>query len=166
MKKYFIALTFIFILTNINAQVELMPKFQVPNISGVNPNSDNGKFILLEWHGWGRKSRDCAGWGLCQAEGPHCENKDGNNVCCICLRTSNVQAIVEFDKGLKKYFVKFLVAEEINDSQKELLKTLPIDEDFAVTMPKSFGKNLIFKKGEYTFDESLGKFGGYKIYLD
>jgi len=37
---------------------------------------------------------------------------------------------------------------------------------FILYTEEAIGKNLTFEEGEYPFDESLGRFGGFLIYLN
>lgn len=46
----------------------------------------------------------------------------------------------------------------------EIVFYFKIDKDFNLNLKN--GKKLTFHNGNYSFDKSLGNFGGYRIYLN
>lgn len=118
--------------------------------------------IIVEWDEWGRASKNCDGWGLCNAEW-----FGGSSKLASKDKIGNGGAsILEFDANKKKYYIDILLAETVpSDIPKEVL-TLKIDADFELNVQRAVGQNLTFHQGNYNFEDSLGKFGGYRIYLD
>lgn len=102
------------------------------------------------WDEWGRSSRNCAGWGLC--------NFDDCWFCDVDNRPSKNQAKVIFDKetGEGHMYIELKIsdpqqADAINNESK-----FYIDED--IEKP-----NSILLKGVYDFQPEIGKYGGYKL---
>jgi|GEM_PF-1486947 hypothetical protein len=127
-----------------------------------NLNSNNrGEIIIVEWDEWGRKVKDCKGWGLCNAVWfPKAEEKSVNS-------NSNVYSTkLEFDQTSQKYFIDILLSEVVPIDIPIELYPLPIDESFILYTEEAIGRNLTFEAGEYPFDETLGSFGGFRIYLN
>lgn len=118
--------------------------------------------IIVEWDEWGRKARNCDGWGLCNADWfPELKkNVQKNNV------NNGVKTILEYDNSIEKYYIDILLADTVpSDIPLEAL-TLKIDENFELDVQGAISRNLTFNKGDYPFDETKGDFGGYRIYLD
>jgi hypothetical protein len=118
------------------------------------------KIIIVRWDEWGRKKKNCAGWGLCNAEW-FPDLKKANSI------SSNGGAtLLEFDDNLKKYYIDILLAETPSAEIPTDLLTLKIDENFELEVESIISQNLTFNQGEYFYDSTLGEFGGYRIYLD
>ena len=122
-------------------------------------NKKEFHIYYAEWDEWGRKKRDCRGWGLC------------NYVdCWFCCIENGV--IVDCDDGEKvKNSGTFIIDVDTNTGfliieldpdiviQNEAIiaqKTLFVDED--IVYPKSE-----VLKGDYIFDQTVGENGGYKL---
>lgn len=118
--------------------------------------------LIVEWDEWGRASKLCDGWGLCNADWFPSSSKLASKV----TSGNGGASILEFDASKKKYFIDILLAETVpSDIPKEVL-TFKIDADFELNVQLAVGQSLTFHQGNYNFDDSLGKFGGYRIYLD
>lgn len=121
--------------------------------------SDAGKLIIIRWEEWGRASRDCRGWGLCNAEwfewGREV-NYNGNG--------NGYAAPLQIDDTTGKYYLDILLGAE--STIPENLLDLKIDAEFELDTTLEIGKKLIFKQGTYHFDSTLGEFGGIKIILE
>lgn len=120
---------------------------------------------IVSWDEWGRKSKDCRGWGLCNASWfqPCTEKK--NTSASDSKKIKSFATEVYKEKTTGNFFILLAlnkpIPEEINVS--DLL--FRIDEDIFLDTEKSLGRKLIFKTGLYKFDETVDEFGGYKIYL-
>lgn len=119
--------------------------------------------IIVEWDEWGRKARNCDGWGLCNADWfPQFNKSVGQK-----SNTSNgAKTILEYDSNIEKYYIDILLADTVpSDIPLEAL-TLKIDEKFELDVQAAISRNLTFNEGDYPFNNNLGEFGGYRIYLD
>ncbi|MBC7524637.1 MAG: hypothetical protein H7239_09390 [Flavobacterium sp.] len=119
-------------------------------------NGDN--IVIVSWTEWGRASRDCRGWGLCNADwfpgdrGVNYENGNG------------YATYLQIDDTTGKYYLEVKLAAE--STIPENLLDLKIDADFELDTTLEIGQKLIFKQGTYHFDSTLGEFGGIKIILE
>ena len=143
-----------------NFNEDLIPQklsFQKNNLNPYN----RGEIIIVEWDEWGRKKKDCKGWGLCDAVWfPKAEEKSVNS------DFSVYSTILQFDQISQKYFIDILLSEVVPIDIPIELYPLPVDESFIIYTEEAIGRNLIFEEGEYPFDETLGSFGGFRIYLN
>ncbi|MEN2400945.1 hypothetical protein GKZ90_0014260 [Flavobacterium sp. MC2016-06] len=140
-----------------------------------------GDIIIVQWDEWGRASKNCGGWGLCNAEWfpiealppleeippideiPQLEGKSSKtNI----LSSTGGSTILEFDSKINKYYIDILLAESAPTDISASSLTFKIDKDFPLDLKSKIGKDLVFHNGSYLFDKSLGNFGGYRIYLD
>lgn len=137
--------------------------------------SAEGDIIIVQWDEWGRASKNCGGWGLCNAEWfpleeapavdevPELEGKASKSY----LSPKNGgSTILEFDSKVNKYYIDILLAEDVPSDVPSASLTFKIDKDFSLDVKNAIGENLIFHTGIYLFDKSLGNSGGYRIYLD
>ncbi|MCF6214476.1 MAG: hypothetical protein L3J45_10685 [Flavobacteriaceae bacterium] len=115
------------------------------------------KIIIVRWDEWGRKKKQCRGWGLCNAVW-FPKNKSASS--------NGGATLLEFDNSLGKYYIDILLATTPPFEIPLDALTLKIDENFELNVQKAISKNLTFNKGDYLYDKSLGEFGGYRIYLD
>jgi len=67
---------------------------------------------------------------------------------------------------LNKYYIDILLAESHPVEIPTDALTLKIDENFELKVEDVISQNLTFNQGDYHYDNSLGEFGGYRIYLD
>ncbi len=114
--------------------------------------NENHKWCLYycEWDEWGRASRDCKGWGLCNFY--DCWN------CNIDNKNGKYQGKVLFDDITREGFL-IIELDILDDIQKYAIENneiFSIDED--INNP-----NSILHKGQYQFDSTIGLHGGYKI---
>lgn len=116
-------------------------------------------FWIVTWSEWGRASRNCDGWGLCNANWFPGEEAR--------LSSDNEKgSLLKFDNEKEKYYLDILLAEKVPSDISSYALTFKIDSDFELNAKKIIGQDLTFKKGNYIFNSSLGDFGGYRIYLD
>tara|TARA_R110001583_G_scaffold153501_1_gene305228 strand:- start:1215 stop:1763 length:549 start_codon:yes stop_codon:yes gene_type:complete len=118
--------------------------------------------LIVEWDEWGRKSRNCGGWGLCNANWFPSANKQAQKS----STTNGSKTILEYDSSIEKYFIDILLADIVPPEIPIEALTLKIDENFELNVEDAISKNLIFNKGDYLFNTALGEYGGYRIYLD
>ncbi len=115
--------------------------------------------IYMDWDGWGRTSRDCRGFGLC--------NFTSCTFCCIengvivsCNNSNRIpnSGVANIDKKTNKGFLTIKL-DPIFSDQKDAIsnrETLHIDIDLTKD-------GFTLHKGEYAFDSSMGKHGGYNV---
>ena len=116
--------------------------------------------FFAEWDEWGRSSRNCAGWGLCNYRDCWfcCTDERDNIVSC----NDNVRivnsgkALIDSDTNEGFLYIKLDpdVAEQADAITDQLI--LYIDDDIV-------GENFTARKGEYLFNSEIGSFGGYMI---
>jgi len=124
------------------------------------------RFVFVGWDEWGRKKKDCRGWGLCNAKWFYCEDENGNTVPCgnENRSTNGHYSLLEFDNAINSYYIDILLDAPSPLPDESL--TLKIDESFVVNTLPAIGKDLTFNEGDYLFDRNMGDFGGIRIYLD
>jgi hypothetical protein len=118
--------------------------------------------IIVTWDEWGRKKKDCKGWGLCNADWfPQFDNAMQNPV-----KSNGSESILEFDPARQRYYFDILLAE--NPPAHIPVSELPlvVDEDIVLKLAQEIGNDLSIKQGDYNYDQTLSQFGGYRIYLD
>jgi hypothetical protein len=141
----------------------------IPNNQVISSNEDlsilakEPVFIICQWDEWGRASKDCHKWGLCNFEW----FPEG--------RISNHSAQIKRDLVSGEYYMDILFTSNspkaingipISSENLPLLSTLPIDSDITIhTLTSGIGRNLVAKAGTYPFNQSLGNFGGYRIWF-
>jgi len=65
-------------------------------------NQSRIKIIIVEWDEWGRKRRNCKGWGLCNADWFPKNNRQAKRI----TSTNGSATLLEFDSSLNKYYMK------------------------------------------------------------
>ena len=118
----------------------------------------NSRFliVIVEWDEWGRASRNCASWGLCNANWfPQFKNNPNGG-----------STILEYKDDIQKYYIDILLGSPVPSDIDLNEFPIEIDEDFILNVEEKIGKNLTFKRGSYNFDNNLGNYGGFRIYLD
>lgn len=117
------------------------------------PNSKT--IVMVEWDDWGRKKKECNGWGLCNANWfPKSE-------------IGNYSSNLEYDAVLGSYYTDILLPENLYPIEEEY-EVFYVDEDIILTTSEepSVGTDLTIPEGEYEYDVNIGTYGGYKIYLN
>jgi hypothetical protein len=123
--------------------------------------TDKKPIVIVQWDEWGRKKKNCDGWGLCEADWFPKEES-------IVIPPPNGGAtILELDKISNKYYIDILLAEKVPTHIPIHALKLKIDEDIELLNIQDFTSvPLTIYKGNYKVNNSLGKFGGYRIYLN
>lgn len=128
------------------------------------PISSQEKLIIVRvsWDEWGHKSADCDGWGLCNAVVewfPEYEKTTS-------VSNYNYSFPVYYDNTKSQFYVEILLDEPVPDDI--LLEDYPIkvDEEISLDTKQALDEDLKIANNNYYFDETLGKFGGFRIYLD
>lgn len=130
---------------------------------------------IVSWDEWGRKRKNCGGWGLCNASWfESCPQQVGEG------EEKNIKNKIQKLKSSNGFATKVYVEDSSGRNFIILpLKTalpptididdisLKIDEDIVLkTENSSLGRNLTFRSGVYQFNRDIDEFGGYKIYLN
>ncbi|MCJ7934712.1 MAG: hypothetical protein MUW56_14065 [Chryseobacterium sp.] len=98
------------------------------------------------WDEWGRASKSCAGWGLCNFQS-----------CWFC-KLGKYTGKVEVDEFTMEGFL-YVALDPTDATQAQAIKT---QETFFVDQDIN-NSNAVVYKGEYKFDASIGNYGGYQI---
>lgn len=126
---------------NLNDSYSKMPKTEMQTITR--------KKVIFDahWTEWGRTSRACAGWGLCNFES-----------CWACEPLGKYSGKIEVDEDTKNgyLYVSLDPSEKIQNTAIQNKEVFYVDKDIE-------DKNAIIHQGEYKFDSSVGKNGGYKV---
>ena len=114
---------------------------------------------FADWDEWGRSSKSCNGWGLCNFRDCwSCCVDEGVILNCNEKTVNYNSGKVVLDSETKQGFL--IIELNINNNiQKQAIinkEILSLDNDLTST-------KTILHKGEYVFDSSIGKYGGYKI---
>lgn len=119
--------------------------------------------IHIGWDGkWGRTSKDCTGFGLCEAE-----------ICWFCCFDANHNRVPCSEND--EYSARKSFKAEINLDTKLGTLLIPMSHDTAEEI-NAINEHSIFyidediiqpefkiHKGEYIFESTVGDFGGYKV---
>jgi len=109
------------------------------------------KFYIVTWDEWGRASKKCKSWGLCNAEWFHCSPDP-----CFGKSTSSP---LFFDVKNNQYYLDIKLDEEtIAKYSNENLEVLPVDEDIILYTKNLINKDLIIKKGEYKLNRTTNSY--------
>lgn len=112
------------------------------------------------WDGWGRISRNCHGWGLCNFQDCWfcCTDNAGNIIDCpkeeLIANGGTIYIPVESNEGFMEIKLNPDYSEQQDAITNEL--TLYLDNDI-------IGENFILRQGEYEFTSTIGQYGGYSI---
>ncbi len=138
------------------------------NSEQVSKNNTNEDYLKEEkkfhiyysdWDGWGRASRNCDGWGLCgYTDCWFCCTENGVVVNCNDQqRISNAGEIIIFDDTSIGYLT--IKLDPDNSEHLDAInnqKVLHIDNDISSI-------KTTLHKGDYLFDSTIGKYGGYIV---
>jgi hypothetical protein len=117
-----------------------------------NPNQ-TFYIVYVGWDEWGRASRECASWGLCNF-----------SHCWFCFRNSNLNhvnyAYGYINKNDNKGFLEIELKPEFEIQTSAILNksTFYVDKDI-------IKDNFKVVKGEYAYDAKVGDYGGYLIQI-
>ena len=148
---------------DVKNNISISNNYTYKNLKFKNQKSDlynlkeEGGGTIVEFDEWGRKKKQCHGWGLCNAVWFPKADSSTNPI---------YAAPLMFDSGTNKYYIDILLSEPMPLPIPDELQNIPIDEDFIIYSHEYSGTDLIFSAGEYPFDITLGDFGGYRIYLN
>jgi hypothetical protein len=115
--------------------------------------------VFADWDEWGRTSKECASWGLCNFRScTFCCVQEGTIVDCPTKSRMPNSGTIKIDTLTNKGFL-YIELDPLFDIQKLAIdkkEIFYIDDDLS-------NKEFIIKKGQYPFNSSIGKYGGYKI---
>lgn len=120
------------------------------------------KIIIVQWTEWGRASKDCHGWGLCNAEW----FPQFNTMVLNPNPGNGGSSILEIDQSKNKYYFDILLAASPPASISLVNLTLPVDYDIVLNTKTDIGTDLRINQGWYYYDSKMGGFGGFRIYLE
>lgn len=148
----------VFVACSENEETQINSKSVLENNSNVT-NKKEFHIHHAEWDGWGRTSRNCDGFGLCHYSDCWfcCTENEVVVNCNDKKRIPNAGEITIFDETKTGYLtIKLDPTDSIHLDAINNAKILYIDENIS-------SEKTILHKGEYLFDASIGKHGGYKI---
>lgn len=125
------------------------------------PPGVSGKIYYATWDEWGRAAKKCKGWGLCNFVD-----------CWFCCVNDDTGEIVDCETGLPIVNSGTIYIDEETGDGNMIIELNPKDYDQYVAILKKstffidkdiYSDKFILKKGEYIFNERIGKFGGYNI---
>jgi hypothetical protein len=125
-------------------------------------NSVRGEIVIVSWDKWGRTSRDCRGFGLCKPVWWPTPEHTVPNVNPL----DGCATILELDPNNSKYYFDILLAAKPLGSIPLNELNLAVDNTITLDTQSAIGNDLNIKQGLYTYDSSLGAYGGYRIYLE
>lgn len=129
------------------------------SISGFAQNPKSFHVIYADWSKWGRTSKKCTGFGLCNFRScTFCCTQEGVVVSCNDKKKVPNSGIISIDKETNLGFLIIKLDNTVAE-QNEAIKTdatLYIDTDLT-------SETITLAKGEYKFDKTIGKSGGYTI---
>lgn len=112
-------------------------------------NSANAKKVIFyaSWDEWGRASKGCDGWGLCNFQS-----------CWFCEPLAKNVGTVEVDATTLDGYL-YIALDPSDATQAAAIKareTFYVDQD--INNP-----NATVYKGAYSFDPAIGNYGGYQL---
>ena len=121
---------------------------------------DRFSIIIVAWD-WGRESKNCHKCGFCNVEWfPDFKSYNSSNM--------EMASILEHDEDTNSYYVDALLSEPLPEDIDPADLTGTIDFDLPLVNAEGedvIQGGLIFEHGIFEFDETLGDFGGYRIFL-
>jgi hypothetical protein len=148
----------------------LMINVSCNKVSQVAPTND--KFITKKtrqvnyhiyystWTEWGRKSKNCAGWGLCNFSDCWfcCTDGNGNVIDCPKDELIANSGIIYIPEGANSGFMEIKLKPAYEDQSNAIQNqlTLDIDEDI-------IGERFVLHQGGYLFNSTIGMHGGYRV---
>ncbi len=115
-----------------------------------------GGILKFTWDEWGRAKKDCDGWGLCNFTLVPNDYKSSSE-------EYNFSAKLEIDLN-DNYYFDIVLAEPVPEDVPIESFPIMIDGLIEVDSYEIIGQNLS-AKGEYPFNNEIGEFGGFRIYL-
>lgn len=115
--------------------------------------------LYVDWDSWGRTSRGCKGFGLCNFQScTFCCTQGDVIVSCKDKKRLPNSGIVKIDKETKLGFLIIALDANIQEQNDIIAKkeVLSLDKDLV-------SDNIILYKGDYKFDSSVGNSGGYNV---
>ncbi|PYE78632.1 hypothetical protein DFQ11_1255 [Winogradskyella epiphytica] len=131
-------------------------------VSEINAKSGPVKFkvYFATWDEWGRSSKDCKGWGLCNYTSCWfcCIDENEDIVDCNTSQSVDNSGTITINPitNLGHLVIELNPSVTIQNDAIVNQKTFYIDNDIITT-------DAIVHKGDYSFDSSIGLFGGYSI---
>lgn len=131
------------------------------SLGGSAQNQTKKEFHLVyaDWTEWGRTSRGCKGFGLCNFQScSFCCTEGDVIVSCEDRKRVPNSGIIKIDKETKQGFLTISLDVAIPEQNQAISKkeTLYLDSDL-------ISETIILYKGEYKFDQTVGKYGGYLV---
>lgn len=120
--------------------------------------------VRIEFDEFGRTSRNCKGWGLCNYEiiwFPKDESKS--------LVTNNDYRYsfpIFHDTNMNRFYIEILLDKPVPNDLPLDDFPLKVDELMVLDSYKIFNKDLFILNGDYRFNRNLGDYGGFVIYLE
>jgi hypothetical protein len=125
--------------------------------TGNQTNSPTYHFVYVTWSSFGRAGLYCLGWGLCEFEGCfNCCTENGQIVDCPTSMPVERAGIIRIPDGEKEGVLTITLnpsyIEQANAISNELTLIVDVDID---------NDGYIIHEGNYSFDSSVGNYGGY-----
>lgn len=111
---------------------------------------------------WGRSSQDCDSWGLCNFDCCLfcCVDDDFNIVDCDSEEPVDNSGLIYCDPETSEG--KLII--KLNPSYTEQEEAI-INESIFYVDTNLENDDFIIHKGDYLFDENIGEYGGYNLYV-
>lgn len=127
-------------------------------------NTKDGVVIVrISWDEWGRSIYGCDGWGLCNATVewfPEPEEKT------IFVSDYNYSFPINYSEAKSKFYVEILLSEPVPSDIPLQDYPIKVEEEISLNTKEALKEDLKINVGNYYFDETLGEFGGFIIYLE
>jgi hypothetical protein len=134
---------------------------------------DTGSTItitIVTWDEWGRKKKQCKGWGLCNAdwfpkdEEPK-ESEQNRSYKVLSNELKKYSSLIEYEKNTDRYYMDILLSKPLPSDIPTDQIDLVIDEPIELNTKDILSCDLIFNNDNYPFLTNLGDYGGYRLYL-
>lgn len=131
------------------------------SFNGYSQTTSNKEFHLAyaDWDGWGRTSKQCHGFGLCNFTGcTFCCVENGVIVNCKDKKVMPKSGLIKIDVATNNGFMTIKLNPQFPDENDAIKnkETLYIDENLT-------NDDITLYKGNYAFDSSIGLYGGYIV---
>lgn len=119
--------------------------------------------VRISWDEWGRSALDCDGWGLCDAVIEWFPEADEKTTY---VSDYNYSFPVDYDNTKSQFYVEILLDEPVPEDIPIDDYPIRVDDEISLNTKEALNEDLKIAINSYYFDETLGEFGGFRIYLE
>jgi hypothetical protein len=115
------------------------------------------RLVIVSWNEFGRKRKNCNGFGLCDATWFTVEQASSVNP------RSGYDAILQYNEQSRQFYFDIVLTNEAPAGLSTIDGGLMIDESIRLDTRTTIGFDLTIEKGTISFDRGIGNFGGFRV---